>query len=313
MIRLHTQIRREVIILAAGWGLILTERFFSEWDPAGSVEGDVAGLAGIFMVALSFYLFSRRVPISAPVLRILLIALLVVDDNPDNTALIGHMLRNQGATVTIANSGRRGIDEALAATQRGQSFSAILMDINMPIIDGYDATRELRSLDVRTPVIALTAYATENDRQACLDAGCDAFLRKPVTRIELVTAILRQLDDETSAENLPQPQVILSAARSESTPSSSSEGFESILRMYRDSLRKQFRVLSAMASGADWESAGKVAHRIAGTAGGYGYPELSDLARECEESVRAGANTEQTRATVEKLCAALDEALAEGS
>ena len=102
---------------------------------------------------------------------------LLVEDNPVNQMIASHLLRKLGAEVTVANDGREAI--ALAAATR---FALIVMDCQMPGIDGYEATRVIRAREQgeRTPIIALTAHAMLGDREQCLAAGMDAYLTKPV-------------------------------------------------------------------------------------------------------------------------------------
>ena len=86
--------------------------------------------------------------------------------------------------MTTAENGKAALDLVLTST-----VDVILMDMQMPIMDGYAATRELRALGVQTPVIALTAHAMSGDEQKCLNAGCSAYLSKPVTSDRLIRTI----------------------------------------------------------------------------------------------------------------------------
>ncbi|WP_186767484.1 response regulator [Blastopirellula retiformator] len=121
---------------------------------------------------------------------------LLVEDGPDNQRLLRLILEKAGAEVTIAADGRDGVDLFLTSRSQGNPYDVILMDMQMPIMDGYQATRQLRKEGVRTPIIALTAHAMSGDRQRCLDAGTDEYLTKPVNREQLL---------ETVAGFLPGP------------------------------------------------------------------------------------------------------------
>eukprot|EP00752_Nemacystus_decipiens_P014066 g12502.t1 len=114
---------------------------------------------------------------------------LIVEDGPDNQRLFQHYLTKAGATVELAENGKAGKDAALAAQQAGQPFDVILMDMQMPVLDGYSATRALRDAGYDLPIIALTAHASANDRDKCLHAGCTDYLSKPVDRKRLVKAV----------------------------------------------------------------------------------------------------------------------------
>ncbi len=107
--------------------------------------------------------------------------ILVVDDVEANRKLVGHMLGKTGALLTYAANGQEAIDQALA-----QSFCLVLLDMQMPIKDGYTAARELRERGYSRPIIAMTAHAMAEDRTKCLAAGCDDFLTKPIDRRLLI-------------------------------------------------------------------------------------------------------------------------------
>jgi len=108
--------------------------------------------------------------------------ILVVEDTPDFQRLITCVLSNAGAEVTLADNGQIGVELALAAKKENKPFDLIFMDIQMPVLDGYGATRKLRAEGYENPIIALTAYAMIHDRQKCLDAGCDGYSTKPIDR-----------------------------------------------------------------------------------------------------------------------------------
>jgi PAS domain S-box-containing protein len=122
------------------------------------------------------------------------ISILIVDDSLDNQTFISRMLMKKGAVVEIASDGQEGFDKALKG-----SFNLILMDLQMPVMDGYTATQKLRELGYRTPIVALTAHAMSEVRKKCLDVGYNDHLPKPVNSDDLVRMIQKYTANQNRA------------------------------------------------------------------------------------------------------------------
>jgi CheY-like chemotaxis protein len=129
-------------------------------------------------------------PLTLPSLRG---RVLVAEDGPDNQRLIERVLTRVGLEVTLAGDGRTAIDTALAAERDGRPFGAVLMDMQMPELDGYAATQALRDAGFTRPIIALSAHAMTEDRERCLASGCDAFASKPLDRRALLELLAEHL------------------------------------------------------------------------------------------------------------------------
>ncbi len=114
---------------------------------------------------------------------------LIAEDGPDNQKLISFVLKKAGAQVEIAENGKIALHAALEAQDTGNPFDCILMDMQMPIMSGYEATTALRDANYTGVIIALTAHAMTGDREKCIDAGCDDFANKPINRTELINLI----------------------------------------------------------------------------------------------------------------------------
>jgi CheY-like chemotaxis protein/anti-sigma regulatory factor (Ser/Thr protein kinase) len=114
---------------------------------------------------------------------------LLVEDGADNQRLIQFVLRKAGAQVETRDDGQAGFREAMRAFRAEQAYSVVLMDMQMPVMDGYTATRKLRESGYDRPIIALTAHAMSGAQQECLELGCDAYTNKPIDRHELINII----------------------------------------------------------------------------------------------------------------------------
>jgi PAS domain S-box-containing protein len=129
--------------------------------------------------------------------------ILLAEDNDANREVISLMLRRTDAEVVVSSNGQEAIDRAVAARDAGRPFDVLLMDMQMPILDGYAATRELRNLGFRQPIVALTAYAGDDSREECLRFGCDEHVSKPIDWEKLFETIRRHMARHAGASDGP--------------------------------------------------------------------------------------------------------------
>jgi CheY-like chemotaxis protein len=133
--------------------------------------------------------------------------ILLAEDNPVNQKLAMRLLERMGHTVTVAADGRQALEYF-----EGHQFDLILMDVQMPGMDGLIATQKIRESEVllgsRIPIIAMTAHALEGDRDRCLNAGMDEYLPKPINGEKLAQTIKRCLDTVGSAVRTASPSTV---------------------------------------------------------------------------------------------------------
>lgn len=126
--------------------------------------------------------------------------ILIAEDGPDNQRLLSFLIKKAGGSVAQAENGQVACEMVRDARENGRPYHAVLMDMQMPVLDGYRATQRLRKEGDTTPVIALTAHAMAGDRQKCIDAGCDDYATKPIDRKKLYSTIIKQVNAHQSAQ-----------------------------------------------------------------------------------------------------------------
>ncbi len=117
------------------------------------------------------------------------VRVLLIEDGPDNQLLISRILRKVGAQVDVQGNGKLGVEAFCAADGQQSAHDIILKDMQMPVMNGYDATRQLRREGHKVPIIAVTAHALIEEEVKCIDAGCDLVEKKPIRRQSLLAAI----------------------------------------------------------------------------------------------------------------------------
>lgn len=129
--------------------------------------------------------------------------ILLAEDVPANQRLIEYMIKKAGAVIECVENGRQAVERVLLAEAASEPFDVVLMDMQMPVMDGYAATTQLREQGFQFPVIALTAHTMTGDREKCLAAGCTEFATKPIDRKALIGIIQKCLRVDPVASTSP--------------------------------------------------------------------------------------------------------------
>ncbi len=222
--------------------------------------------------------------------------ILLVEDNPANRKVGLGILKKLGYTADTAENGREALDAA-----RETAYDLILMDIQMPEMDGFEATRRLREADVRAtrpdvPVIAMTAHAMKGDRDRCLAAGMDDYVAKPIGPERLRDAIDRRASGASASSTpaLPdEPPAIGNGQVFDRTELLNRVGgdealLDNVLSLFLSSLPEQIDLLQSAISDGNAESARHYAHTIKGMAANISAHRLRDEAQEMEAAFLAG-------------------------
>jgi len=257
---------------------------------------ETGSLEGVAFVSPSInggFVQSKRTKQKLPRLRG---RILLVEDAPDNQRLIAFYLRKAGAEVAVAENGKQACDLVRASAVVGNGFDLVLMDMQMPELDGYGATAWLRSMGHRMPVIALTAHSLEGDREKCLAAGCSDFVTKPVDRKAVLLLLRRYLDQEHR----------VGAGRGEGAPADArrdDDGLASLRERFVSRLHERARSLETHLERGDLDAVAMEAHQLKGTAGAYGFPAITQAAAELGASLRADGTLDGASPLIHRLVA----------
>ncbi len=223
--------------------------------------------------------------------------ILVAEDNPINQQVAREILENAGMIVKVADNGLEAVHMAVAG-----NFEAVLMDVQMPVMDGYRATREIRENEniSRLPVIAMTAHAMAGDRQKSLAAGMNDHVTKPVNPRELLSTLARWIEPRYRAkavaarrptqaplpENLPGFDMNAGLDRL----SGNARSYADLLKRFADDCRNAPEELARLMESGDREALRHQVHSIKGVAGNLGAADIESAARHMEQAIVKGEN-----------------------
>jgi PAS domain S-box-containing protein len=232
---------------------------------------------------------SHRTAANPPAVVRLRGRILLAEDGPDNQRLISTILTAAGARVDVVANGRLAVEKATAALAEGSPYDAILMDMQMPEVDGYEATGQLRQSGYDKPIVALTAHAMAGDRQKCLAAGCDDYATKPVDRAALLSALARWMGSaEPGPRNAP-PAEAPAPPRARGPVVSAFDGepdMAAIIAEFVSQLPLRLTEMREAAGNNQWDVLHRAAHQLKGAGGSYGFACLTDAARDLESHAK---------------------------
>lgn len=199
---------------------------------------------------------------------------LFADDALDNRRLVDHLLRKVGVETVLVEDGQQAIDTALS-----DEFDLILLDVQMPNVDGLSAARALRQAGLRTPIVSLSAGAMTSDVLKAIDAGCSMHLAKPFTKESFMGMLQKFLNNDAPHEATAPP--VLSSKFSDDVE------MNQLVLEFIDSLAPRLAELSSACESLDWPTIENRAHKLRGSAGLYGYKELFELCESLEVQAKS--------------------------
>lgn len=229
---------------------------------------------------------------AAPAASLANLHILVAEDSEENRYLVAQYLKDLGCRLDFAENGQIAVEKFCAG-----AYDLVFMDLQMPVLDGYAATRRIRGWEEEqkrplTPIVALTASALDTELQKALDNGCTAYLRKPVRLLTLLDAV-----GKYASKAGPAPGRILVHADAR---------LHAVIPGYLDNRRKDVQAISEALEHSDWEAIRGLGHKMSGTGGGYGFARITEIGAALESAAR-----EQDAAAVRSQVAELSRYLAQ--
>ncbi len=251
--------------------------------------------------------------------------ILIVDDVQTNRELLSLIFRDANAEVELATNG----EEAIELAFRNPAPDVVLMDMQMPVLDGYAATRRLRAAGFGQPILALTANSMKGDEQRCFDAGCNDFLSKPIDLDLLLqkVAALRgaeclaesegdsrdsgerfagELSPNESFARRPTSETVVEVQGSVNSARAELDPFHDLSLQFIQKVADRWDEMQQALAAGDFDSLSSAAHWIKGTGGTVGMPRVSELAADFERAARDG-ETESAQTALARLWQCLEQ------
>jgi CheY-like chemotaxis protein/HPt (histidine-containing phosphotransfer) domain-containing protein len=228
--------------------------------------------------------------------------ILLADDGVHNQQVIAFYLTEAGAEVTLADNGHIACQTATAAMARGEPFDAILMDMQMPGMDGYAATAAIRAAGFCGPIIAVTGHAMRNQHQRCIECGCSACVPKPIDREVLIAAVATAL---VGGEVQDDPHVCVPGAI---TPGNTLRSMAvndpdlaPFLPAFVADLPGVVARISALLDAGNIEELAASIHQIKGNGGIFGFAPLTEAAVRAEAALTESGQIQSITHEVQSL------------
>jgi signal transduction histidine kinase/CheY-like chemotaxis protein/HPt (histidine-containing phosphotransfer) domain-containing protein len=226
---------------------------------------------------------------------------LLAEDVPDVHIVICQILQKMNLDVEIAENGGLACERAEKSQVEGKPFDLILMDIQMPKMNGYEATRWLRQHGWKGPVVALTAHALAGDREKCLAAGCDDYIVKPITAKGLRDVLSRYLGQRATACPRSTPESARESTELLQSGILDPSKVAALVDAFRGELPTRAERIDKAFQQHNRTLLFEVSHQLKGTAGMYGFDNIAETARTICDRLRVDDELEELQATVYEL------------
>ncbi|HEY1921778.1 MAG TPA: response regulator, partial [Tepidisphaeraceae bacterium] len=225
---------------------------------------------------------------------------LLAEDGIHNQRAITFYLKKAGIEVEVAGNGRIACEMAMRALSSAKPFDMVLMDMQMPEMDGYEAAMSLRQQGYPGPIIALTAHAMSHDRARCIKAGCSDYLAKPIDRKQLLATLGTYLRaaPPVSGDAVPSK---LNLAVLRSTATDDAEFTRNFLPDFIADLPVKASEMASLLDNNNLAELAQVAHQLKGAAGVYGFMPVTEAAGRVEASVMQAEPLEDVAMQVNSL------------
>jgi CheY-like chemotaxis protein len=211
--------------------------------------------------------------------------ILLAEDGVENRDVIMLHLKRAGCDLVVAEDGQQAYEMALKAWRLGDAYDVILMDMQMPVMDGYTATSKLRAEGYPGAIIAITAHAMQEDRVRCIRAGCDEYASKPVDMPALLAILSR----------------VAGTTRKPDGGAAENSALVQLTRKFIQGLPDQIDTLRDLGRRSMWESGAAAAHRLAGAGGAYGFEAITREAKNLERVFRNGTASAEWLTAIDRL------------